>query len=147
MALSLHTVKPAKKSTKRRKRIGRGNASGKGTYSGKGLKGQRSRSGVSNLKRMGMKQMLLRTPKKKGFKSLKGKDQIVRIEVINKHFKDKADISPRELFNKKLIAKMKRDVKIIGSAKLTVKGLEFKNVKMSASVKEQVKKNGGKILK
>ncbi|MCG2701107.1 50S ribosomal protein L15, partial [Candidatus Parcubacteria bacterium] len=45
MSLSLHTIKPAKGATKKRKRIGRGNASGTGTYSGRGLKGQKSRSG------------------------------------------------------------------------------------------------------
>jgi large subunit ribosomal protein L15 len=66
MPLSIHTIKPAKGATKKRKRIGRGNAAGKGTYAGKGLKGQNSRSGVSNLKRLGMKQVLLRTPKKRG---------------------------------------------------------------------------------
>ena len=66
MALSLHTIKKPKANSKKRKRIGRGNASGHGTYAGKGQKGQNARSGVSGLKRKGMKQVLLRTPKKRG---------------------------------------------------------------------------------
>ena len=63
MSLTLHTIQKNKKAYKIKKRLGRGNSSGDGNYSGKGMKGQRSRSGVSNLKRLGMKQVLLRTPK------------------------------------------------------------------------------------
>jgi len=69
MALQAQQLKPATGSTKKRKRVGRGNSSGHGTYSTRGLKGQKSRSGVSGLKRLGMRQVLLRTPKYKGFKS------------------------------------------------------------------------------
>jgi large subunit ribosomal protein L15 len=54
--LTLNSIKKAKGSAKGRKRVGRGNASGHGTYSTRGLKGQKSRSGVSGLKRLGMKQ-------------------------------------------------------------------------------------------
>ena len=45
--LSLNTIKKTKGSSKKIKRVGRGNASGHGTYSTRGLKGQKSRSGVS----------------------------------------------------------------------------------------------------
>ncbi|MCK4554160.1 hypothetical protein KAU19_04310, partial [Candidatus Parcubacteria bacterium] len=68
--LRLHNIKPNKKAVKKRKRVGRGNASGHGTYSGRGIKGQRSRSGgKSGLKRLGMKMILRNIPKKRGFKS------------------------------------------------------------------------------
>ena len=144
MSLSLHTIKPVKGSVKKRKRVGRGNASGHGTYSGRGLKGQKSRSGVSGLKRLGMKQVLLRTPKKKGFKSLKPKDQVVNLSLINKYFKDKDQINPKILLNKKLIGTIKVGVKILGKGELKLKGLKFVNVKMSESVKKQVEKMGGK---
>ena len=85
--LSLHTIKSAKGATKKRKRVGRGNASGQGTYSGRGIKGQKSRSGVSGLKRLGMRQILRRIPKQRGFKSLKPDNQVVNLADINKHFK------------------------------------------------------------
>ena len=88
--LSLHTIKPNKGETKKRKRVGRGNASGHGTYSGRGQKGQRSRSGgKSGLKRKGMKQILLQTPKLRGFKSDKPKNQVINLVDINKNFKEK----------------------------------------------------------
>jgi large subunit ribosomal protein L15 len=55
MSLSLHTIKP-KQANKKKKRVGRGDGSGRGTYCGRGLKGQKSRSGVSGLKKLGLKQ-------------------------------------------------------------------------------------------
>ena len=138
MSLSLHTIKTNAKAKKKRKRIGRGNAAGQGTYAGKGLKGQKCRSGVSNLKRLGMKQMLLRTPKKKGFKSAKPKAQVVNLVAINKHFKDKEMVSPGTLFKKGLIDNTKTSVKILGIGKLTVENLKFKGIKMSETVKKQI---------
>jgi large subunit ribosomal protein L15 len=138
MTLSLHTIKPRKGAIKKRKRVGRGNASGHGTYSGRGQKGQKSRSGVSNLKRLGMKQVLLRTPKKRGFKSLRPKDQVVNLILINKFFKDKDKINPKSLFAKGLIDNLKTGVKILGKGRLILKGLQFEDVKMSKSVKAQI---------
>ncbi len=139
MSLSLHTIKPAKGSTKKRKRVGRGNASGHGTYSTRGLKGQKSRSGVSNLKRLGFKATLRRIPKKRGFKSLKAKFQVVNLKDINKSFKDGDTISPEILFAKGLVVNKDARTKILGTGELNLKDLKFENVKMSESVKKAVK--------
>jgi large subunit ribosomal protein L15 len=143
MSLSLHTIKPAKGARKKRKRVGRGNASGHGTYSTRGLKGQKARSGVSNLKRLGMRMTLMRTPKKRGFKSLKQKDQVVNLVDINKNFKDGEVVSPKILLKKGLTDSIKLDVKILGKGELKLKNLKFENVKMSESVKKQVEKLSG----
>jgi len=137
MALSINNIKPKKGSTKKRKRVGRGNAAGQGTYSGRGLKGQKARSGVSNLKRLGMKQVLLRAPKKHGFSSLKPKKQIVNLIEINKHFKGRDIVSPEILLKKGLIDNIKSGVKILGKGELKAKNLQFKNVLMSESVRKQ----------
>jgi large subunit ribosomal protein L15 len=145
MTLALHTIKPAEGSTKKRKRIGRGNASGQGTYAGKGLKGQKCRSGVSNLKRLGMKQVLLRTPKTRGFNSLKPKDQVVSLSDVNTMFKDGEAISVKALFEKGLINTTKEGVKVLNNGDITLKDLKFKDVKMSESVKAKIEKLGGKI--
>ena len=101
--LSLNTIKQAKGASKIRRRVGRGNASGLGTYSGRGLKGQGQRAGVSNLKRLGMRSQLLQTPKLRGFKSLKSKNQVVSVKAINLNFKDGEVVSPATLVEKKLI--------------------------------------------
>lgn len=137
MALNLHTIKPAKGVAKKRKRVGRGNASGRGTYSGRGIKGQRSRSGgKSGLKRLGMKTILRNIPKKRGLKSGKPKNQVVNLADLNKHFKDGDVVSPKSLLKAGLIDTIKMPVKVLGNGELTVKGLKFSDVKMSESVKK-----------
>ncbi len=146
MTISTHTIKPKKGSQSKRKRIGRGNAAGQGTYSGKGLKGQNSRSGVSNLKRLGMRQVLLRTPKSRGFQSLKPKNQVINLKLISATFKDGDTISPLSLLNKGLIEEEKGAIKILGQGNLTLKNLKFKHLKFSESVEEEIKKNGGEIV-
>ena len=104
MSLSLHTIKPAKGAIKRKKRIGRGNASGHGSYSTRGLKGQRSRSGGRNkLKRLGFKKILAQTPKMRGFKSGKPKNQAVNLEALNKVFTAGAKINVKSLLKAGLV--------------------------------------------
>lgn len=146
MSLELHTIKSSVGAKKKRKRVGRGNASGHGTYSTRGLKGQKSRSGVSNLKRLGMKMTLMRTPKKRGFKSIKRKDQVVNIIDINNNFKNGDLINPKSLMDKALIDNTKVEVKILGKGELKLNKLQLENVKMSKSVVDQVKKNGGMVI-
>lgn len=136
--LSLNTIKKAKGSAKKIKRIGRGNASGHGTYSTKGLKGQKARSGVSNLKRLGMRKQLLSIPKVRGFKSAKLKNQVVSIKAINNNFKDNETVNPATLAAKKLINSAELPVKILGKEKLTVK-VTFEKVNASKSVTDQIK--------
>jgi len=140
MTLSLHTIKPAKGSTKNRKRVGRGNASGHGTYATRGLKGQKSRSGVSGLKRLGLKMTLARLPKKRGFRSLKPKFQVVNLFSINDNFKDGDEISVKSLFKKGLIQDIKSSVKILGNGELKLKNLKFKGVKFSKKADDKIEK-------
>jgi large subunit ribosomal protein L15 len=135
--LSLNTIKKAKGSSQKKKRVGRGNASGHGTYSTRGLKGQKSRSGVSNLKRLGMKKQLLKIPKVRGFRSLQAKNQVVSVKAINTNFKDNEVVSPVSLFEKKLISSATEPVKILGKEKLTVK-VKFEHIKMSEGLKSQL---------
>jgi len=137
--LTLNNIKKAKGASKNKKRVGRGNSSGHGTYSTRGLKGQRARSGVSGLKRLGMKQQLLQTPKVRGFKSAKPKNQIISLKDINSNYKDGENVTPESLAEKGLISSASLPVKILGkNDKLTVK-VKFAGVKMSAGVLEQTK--------
>lgn len=135
--LSLNSITKARGSAKKIKRVGRGNASGHGTYSTRGLKGQKSRSGVSGLKRLGMKKQLLQIPKSRGFKSLNPKNQAVSVKAINSAFKDGEVVSPATLFEKSLISRVNAPVKVLGKEKLTVK-VSFDKLKMSESVKKQL---------
>lgn len=139
MSLALNIIKKSKGGVQKKKRVGRGNASGHGTYSTKGLKGQNARSGVSGMKRMGMKKQLLQIPKVRGFKSLQPKNQVISIKTINENYKDNELVSPTTLMKKDLIKSVNLPVKILGKESLTIKGLKFEKVKMSASVKETIK--------
>lgn len=141
--LSLNTIKQAKGANKTKRRVGRGNASGTGTYSGRGLKGQGQRAGVSNLKRLGMKSQLLQTPKLRGFKSLKPKNQVISVKAINLHFKDGEVVNATTLMEKKLISRINEPIKILGKEKLTVK-VSFEKIKMSSSLEAQIK-TGDKV--
>ncbi|NCB20718.1 MAG: 50S ribosomal protein L15 [Clostridia bacterium] len=134
---SLNNIKRASGATKKKKRIGRGDASGHGTYSTKGIKGQKARSGVSNLKRLGMRRQLLQTPKLRGFKSLQAKNQLISVSVLNANFKDGEIVNPQVLFDRGLIKNVSDSVKILGKEKLTVK-VKLEKLKMSKSVREQI---------
>ncbi|HHP7240217.1 MAG TPA: 50S ribosomal protein L15 [Cyclobacteriaceae bacterium] len=69
--MKLHTLKPAEGSTKKPKRIGRGQGSGRGGTSTRGHKGAKSRSGYSQKAGFEGGQMpLQRRVPKFGFKSL-----------------------------------------------------------------------------
>ncbi|MFA5421066.1 MAG: 50S ribosomal protein L15 [Patescibacteria group bacterium] len=140
--ITLNNLKKDKGTTKKRKVLGRGNASGLGTYSGRGLKGQKSRagSGKGRLKRLGMKQSLLKIPKVRGFKSLYPSNQVVNVKDLNDNFKDNDVVSPESLYEKKLISKKDQPVKILGEGSLKLKGLKFEKVKMSESVKKSLEK-------
>jgi large subunit ribosomal protein L15 len=147
MTLSLHTLKPAKNSSHREKRVGRGNSSGHGSYSTRGVKGQRSRTGGRNkLKRLGFKKIMLQTPKSRGFKSDQPKNQVVNLKDINLSFADDAKINVSSLLKAGLIETVEAPIKILGEGELKLKNLEFTGVKLSNSAKTQAEKMGGKIV-
>lgn len=136
--LSLNEIKKGRGTAQTRKRVGRGNSSGHGTYSTRGLKGQKSRSGVSGLKRLGMRMQLLQTPKSRGFKSQKTKNQVVSVKAINNNFQDGEVVNAESLLAKGLIVKKDAPVKILGKEKLAVK-VKIEGIKMSESVSGQLK--------
>jgi len=140
MALSLSQLSGNHSATKKRKRVGRGNASGHGTYSTRGLKGQKSRSGVSGLKRLGMKKQLLAVPKRRGFNSYRDKAQVVDFTRLNKAFKDGAVINPKTLAAAGLTDLGKGPVKILSRGELTLKHLKFEKVTFSAAAKAKLEK-------
>jgi len=144
MAISMHTIKPAKGSKKNRKRVGRGDASC-GTYSGRGLKGQRSRSGgKSGLKRKGMRRILLSIPKKKGFTSMYDKYSIVSVAEIGASYKNGETVSPKNLKEKGLVDRIGRGVKVLANGEIKVK-VKVNGCLYSESAKVKIEKAGGSI--
>ncbi|HQB50716.1 MAG TPA: 50S ribosomal protein L15 [bacterium] len=141
--MTLHTLQPASGASKQRKRVGRGNGSGHGNYSCRGMKGQRSRSGVSGLKRMALKKAMLQIPKLRGFHSDKPKYQVVNLAALNGLFKDGAMITAEALLKAGLISETKK-VKLLADGELKLKNLQIKGLKLSATALTQLEKLGGK---
>lgn len=146
--MELHTLHSFPKSRKRAKRIGRGLGSGHGTYSTRGMKGQRARSGGSKgLKLKGMKQMLLRIPKVRGFRSIHPSDRVVNLSALDAAFENGMVVSVQTLAEKKLIdlsRGQKPHIKILGTGELS-KPLSIQGIPVSATAREKIEKAGGSV--
>lgn len=145
MELNLNNLQIVKGSKRKKKRVGRGNASGSGTYSGRGQKGQRSRSGgKGGLKRRGLRQLLKSKPKIGGFKSLKPKMANVNIDELEKNFSTGEVVDLKKLISKNLTKFSKSGLKILGNGKLTKKLTVIADA-FSESSKKAIIKAGGKV--
>ena len=144
MALGFHNIKPAKGAKTARKRVGRGLGS-KGTYSGRGGKGQTARSGVSGLRRLGMKRTILAQPKMRGFRSLETKAAVVNVAALAKHFDGSKIITLASLKEAGLVPASARKVKVLSVGDVTA-AYTIKGCSVSATAKEKIEKAGGKIL-
>ncbi|HRY63446.1 MAG TPA: 50S ribosomal protein L15 [Patescibacteria group bacterium] len=141
--LSLSNLKPAKGSKRKAKTIGRGGKHG--TYSGRGKKGQRSRSGgKSGLKRLGMRQLLERTHKLRGFQSIHAKPAIVSLGMINKNYQAGETVTPASLVAKKIIATGDNGVKVLSDGAFNIK-IKLEGCALSAKAAEKIKTVGGEI--
>lgn len=136
--IKLHGLSPAVRK-KRKKRVGRGIAAGQGKTAGRGTKGQKSRSGVGIPRHFegGQTPLILRIPKKRGFKSKKLKPQIVNLSQIEKKYTSKEKVTPQTLFEKGLISNPFLKVKILGRGELSKK-LEFQNILFSKKVQKEI---------
>lgn len=144
MSITLSNLKPSPGSHKRRKRVGRGNASG-GNYSGRGMKGQRARSGGrKGLKRIGMKMMVQRVPKHRGFKSIHPRPAVVDTAVLEKHFASGDAVTLEKLRTLGIIKRGGKAVKILSGGALT-KALIVRGCLVSGPARDKIEKAGGKV--
>ena len=137
--MDLSNLKPAKGSTKNRKRIGRGQAAGTGGTAGRGHKGQKSRSGYSRKTGFEGGQMpLQRRVPKFGFKNINRKEyKGINVSTLQElaDAKKITDIDVDVLIEAGL-ARKKSLVKILGNgelkAKLNVKAHAFSKSAVTA---------------
>jgi len=127
--MKLNEIKAKVGSQKKRRRIGRGNASGHGTYCGRGSKGQGQRKSA-NLRpgfEGGQTPLISRLPKLRGFKNpTKTGFQVVNVGSLNV-FKDGEEVNIQTLLEKKLISKKGLPVKVLGNGKIAKKTTTFIN--------------------
>lgn len=145
MALTLNNLKPSIGSKKTKKRVGRGLGS-TGSYSGKGVKGQRARSGGrSGLKLKGLRSLMLKLPKLRGFQGLKRGAAVVNLGLLAKNFSDGSTVNPKAIVEKKLVKTGTLGIKILGSGEIKHR-LIIKGCLVSKSAEEKIKKAGGEII-
>ncbi len=143
MAISLSTLRSALGAKRNKRRVGRGLGS-RGTTAGRGQKGQSARSGVGGLKRLGMRSLMLATPKMRGFKSLTPKVQTVNLESITSKYIAGEYVTPATLVKKGLVLSKTSPVKILGNGDITI-AVTVKNCTVSASAAEKITKVGGTV--
>jgi len=145
MSLALHNIKPATGSKKTKKRVGRGLGS-TGSYSGRGVKGQRARSGGRDgLQKLGLRSLMLKLPKNRGFKSLATKSAVINVCVLSKNFSEGATVTPKLILEKELVRSITHGVKVLGEGEIKHR-LIIKGCTVSESAKEKITKAGGEII-
>ena len=142
--MNLSTVRAPKKSSEKRKRVGRGMGSGMGKTSARGHKGQRSRSGSRMMRGFEGGQMPLhRRLPKRGFTN------IFRVEYVVVNLERLLELGVKEItpevLKKAHITKRASDrVKVLGEGELK-SALTVKAHKFSKSAQEKITSAGGKF--
>ena len=142
-----HTLSSAGSKTRKRKRIGRGDASGNGSYSGKGMKGQKSRSGggVRPGSEGGQLPLIKRLPSLRGFTNIfKTQYHAVNLDTILKMYPNGGDVSPGTLVETGVLKDQKLPLKVLGRGEINV-NLKVSAHKFTKSAKQKIETAGGTI--
>lgn len=144
MAISLHSIRPAKGSTHKKKRVGRGPGTGLGKTAGRGEKGQKSRSGYSRkIGFEGGQMPLHRRLPKRGFTNIFKKRWLeVSLAALDRAFEANEEITPELLHDRGIIKKAKHDVVVLGNGELS-KALRISAHRFTKSAREKIEKAGG----
>ncbi|MDB4902848.1 MAG: ribosomal protein [Mucilaginibacter sp.] len=147
--MNLSNLKPAKGSTKNRKRIGRGTGSGRGGTSTRGHKGAGSRSGTSaKVGFEGGQMPLQRRVPKVGFKNPNRVEYVgVNLDVLQA-LTEKYTLSSVDFDTLKEHGLASRNdlIKILGRGELKAK-LEVKAHAFTATAQKAIEAAGGTIVK
>jgi large subunit ribosomal protein L15 len=147
--MDLSNLKPAKGSTHKRKRIGRGSGSGHGGTSTRGHKGAQSRSGYSQKKGFEGGQMpLYRRVPKGGFKNINRVEYVgINIDRIQKLYDEKGiSVFTPDIFRENGLVSKNDLVKILGRGELTAK-VEVSAHAFSETAMKAIEANGGVATK
>ena len=141
--LKLHHLRPAPGSKKERTRVGRGEGS-KGKTSGRGTKGTKARYQVRPGFEGGGVNLVMRTPKLRGFKNpFRVEYQVVNLDKLSELYPKGGAVTVSDLVAKGAVRKGE-PVKVLGNGDVSVK-LEVTVDKVSASAKTKIEAAGGSI--
>ena len=142
MTIKLHDLKPAKGSTRPRKRVGRGIGGKGGKTAGRGTKGQRARDTVPDSFEGGQMPLHMRVPKLKGFNNpFRVEYQALNLDTLDESGLD--EVTPESLHAKGLTHKGAL-VKILGRGELS-RALTVKAHAFSRSAAQAITDAGGSV--
>lgn len=143
--MDLSSLKPAKGSTKNKKRRGRGEGTGLAVTAGRGHKGYGSRGGSKKRSWFEGGQMPLqrRVPKFGFTNTAKVLFQVVNVEDL-KQVAGSETITREVLYKNGLIRKKNRPVKVLGNGEIDVKVTVSVDA-VSKTAKEKIEKAGGTV--
>ena len=143
--MSLHKLRPAKGSTKRKRIVARGIGSGMGKTATRGTKGQKARRQSPARFEGGQTPIQRRLPVKKGFRNVNHKEYaIVNLDDLERNFEKGAVVTPEVLKEKGIIGNILDGVKILAFGEVT-KALKVSAHKFSKTAEEKIKKAGGEV--
>ena len=143
--MNLDNLKPAEGSTKKEKRIARGQGSGRGGTSTRGHKGQKSRSGYSRkIGFEGGQMPLQRVVPKMGFRNINRVEyKAINLDVVEAvATKNNLTVIDKDSLVQAGITSKNDKIKILGGGVLTKK-LDVKAEAFSKSAKEAIEKLEG----
>jgi large subunit ribosomal protein L15 len=141
--MNLSNIRAPKKSSEKRKRVGRGMGSGMGKTSTRGHKGQRSRSGSRMMRGFEGGQMPLhRRLPKRGFTNI-FREEFTVVNLEKLAALGESTINP-DVLRKAGVIKSKNRVKILGDGDLT-SAITVQAHKFSKSAQDKITKAGGKF--
>lgn len=141
---SLHTLKPAPGSHRRRRRVGRGDGSNRGSYSGRGSKGQKQTGKVPFLFEGGQLRIVKRLPHMRGFTNrFRVEYTPVNVAALN-IFEDGSSVGIDDLYASRLARRPGSLVKLLGGGELEVK-LDVTVHSCSQSAREKIEAAGGTV--
>ena len=140
-----HEVAPPKGTRRKRKRLGRGDASGHGSYSGRGMKGAKSRSGPGPRPGYegGQMPLIKGLPIRRGFTNIfKKQFSLVKVESLN-HLPQNSEVNPELMVQAGLIKNLRHPVKVLGNGDLQVPLTVYAH-RFTHSAREKIEASGGR---
>ena len=138
--MKLHDIRRVTPRRKKR-RVGRGQAARGGKTAGRGTKGQKSRAGFDIPRRFegGQTPLVQRLPKAGGFYPLSTRFPVVKVEEVNKAFKQGERVSPKTLLEKGLVRSASSKVKLVGPSRLA-RFLRLQDILLTRRLREALPK-------
>ncbi len=142
--MDLSHLKPADRSKKNRKRVGRGHGSGQGAQAGRGHKGAQSRSGYKRKRGFEGGQMPLhrRVPKRGFHNPFRTEYAVVNLDTLAHRFDAGTVVTPELLREQGLIKGSGRPIKVLARGEIS-KRLTVRAHKFSGRAAEKITAAGG----